>query len=229
MISACASGYLEGTPLLDLNYQEDSGPGPDCVVAHHGRLDNIVTLQVDNKVPIDTLEQVCQPFSAPGRPFPACLSACRLSHWAWPAMPSAASSLKSIASCPGPACVCSVVKGKALAVCAAGDRAGGGGVPGRGRLHARGARQARAAACPGAGPNEDVIAQASRRRILCEHRSEFVCPITSLCPHASPMPGMWTPRPPFLYHCLASGCCHQQRDLADGDRSRLAHPIRVQV
>lgn len=46
MVAGCAVGYLQSTALLDLNYMEDSGGGPDISVAVHPNLDRLVLLQV---------------------------------------------------------------------------------------------------------------------------------------------------------------------------------------
>ena len=61
VVAACAAGHLDSVPLLDLNYVEDSGGGPDVVVALHANLNKLVVLQMDNKLPLETLETVrCQ-------------------------------------------------------------------------------------------------------------------------------------------------------------------------
>eukprot|EP00899_Mesostigma_viride_P013707 jgi/Mesvir1/22337/Mv19738-RA.1 len=58
MVAACAAGYLESTPLLDLNYVEDSAGGPDLTMAIHPNLDKVLLLQMDAKLPIDILPSV---------------------------------------------------------------------------------------------------------------------------------------------------------------------------
>lgn len=58
VIASCAAGYLDSTPLLDLNQTEDSGGGPDVVLALHPGLDKVVLLQSDNKLSIETFEEV---------------------------------------------------------------------------------------------------------------------------------------------------------------------------
>ncbi|GAB4815311.1 hypothetical protein N2152v2_002357 [Parachlorella kessleri] len=58
MLGSCAAGYLESTPLLDLNYLEDSGGGPDVVLAVQPNLDKVVLLQADNRLAIETFEEV---------------------------------------------------------------------------------------------------------------------------------------------------------------------------
>lgn len=58
IVSSCAGGYLDSTPLLDLNYIEDSGGGPDVVVALHPSMDNMVLLQSDNRISLETFEEV---------------------------------------------------------------------------------------------------------------------------------------------------------------------------
>ena len=64
MVASCAAGYLDSTPLLDLNYTEDSGGGPDVVVALHPGLEKVVLLQSDNKLSIETFEEVMDLASA---------------------------------------------------------------------------------------------------------------------------------------------------------------------
>ena len=58
VVAACAAGYLDSTPLLDLNQLEDSGGGPDVVVGIHPGLEKVVLLQSDNRLSIETFEQV---------------------------------------------------------------------------------------------------------------------------------------------------------------------------
>lgn len=50
MVAACAAGFLAGSPMLDLNYAEDSGGGPDVSVALHPGLDRVVLLQVSQDI-----------------------------------------------------------------------------------------------------------------------------------------------------------------------------------
>ena len=64
MVASCAAGYLDSTPLLDLNQSEDSGGGPDVVVALHPNLDKVVLLQSDNKLSIERFEEVMELASA---------------------------------------------------------------------------------------------------------------------------------------------------------------------
>ncbi|GIL81470.1 hypothetical protein Vretimale_1022 [Volvox reticuliferus] len=58
LVASCAAGYLDGNPLLDLNYMEDAGDGPDLVVALAPRLNQMVLVQMDNRLPMDTFETV---------------------------------------------------------------------------------------------------------------------------------------------------------------------------
>uniref|UniRef100_A0A2P2L8M4 Exosome complex component RRP41 isoform X2 n=1 Tax=Rhizophora mucronata TaxID=61149 RepID=A0A2P2L8M4_RHIMU len=60
LITSCSAGYLNSTPLLDLNYVEDSAGGPDVTVGILPELDKVTLLQMDAKLPIDTLENVMQ-------------------------------------------------------------------------------------------------------------------------------------------------------------------------
>ena len=60
VVSACAAGFLDETALLDLNYIEDSGGGPDISVAMHSNFERIVLLQMDNRLPLDTFESVVE-------------------------------------------------------------------------------------------------------------------------------------------------------------------------
>jgi exosome complex component RRP41 len=60
MVASCAAGHLDSTAILDMNYLEDSGGGPDVAVAYHPHLDKVVLLQMDNKLPVDTFQAVMQ-------------------------------------------------------------------------------------------------------------------------------------------------------------------------
>ncbi len=58
MVAACSVGYLESTPLLDLNHLEESGDGAMLTLGAHTNLDALPLLQLDDKLPVDTLETV---------------------------------------------------------------------------------------------------------------------------------------------------------------------------
>lgn len=58
MVAACAAGYLDGTPLLDLNYIEDSGGGPDLSVALETNSSKMTLVQMDSRLPQETFEAV---------------------------------------------------------------------------------------------------------------------------------------------------------------------------
>jgi exosome complex component RRP41 len=57
-VTSCSSGYVEGTPLLDLNYIEDSAGGPDLPLALLPQSGKIIMLQMDSKLPLDMFERV---------------------------------------------------------------------------------------------------------------------------------------------------------------------------
>lgn len=58
IVASCASGYLNNTALLDLNYLEDSGGGPDVTVGLLPKTDKITLLQMDAKLPMEVFERV---------------------------------------------------------------------------------------------------------------------------------------------------------------------------
>ncbi|CAA6667239.1 unnamed protein product [Spirodela intermedia] len=60
LVTSCAAGYLNSTPLLDLNYLEDSAGGPDVTVGLLSKLDKVTLLQMDAKLPLDIFENVMQ-------------------------------------------------------------------------------------------------------------------------------------------------------------------------
>ncbi|KAG2490057.1 hypothetical protein HYH03_011522 [Edaphochlamys debaryana] len=60
LVASVAAGHLDGTPLLDLNYTEDSGGGPDLAVALAPRLDRLVLVQMDSRLPVDTFQTVLE-------------------------------------------------------------------------------------------------------------------------------------------------------------------------
>jgi exosome complex component RRP41 len=57
-VVACAAGYVDGTPILDLNYMEDSSGNPDLPIAIFPKTNKVTMLQMDSKLPLDTLEKV---------------------------------------------------------------------------------------------------------------------------------------------------------------------------
>ncbi|XP_011016717.1 PREDICTED: exosome complex component RRP41-like [Populus euphratica] len=60
LVTSCSAGFLNSTPLLDLNYVEDSAGGPDVTVGILPKVDKVTLLQMDAKLPIDTFENVMQ-------------------------------------------------------------------------------------------------------------------------------------------------------------------------
>jgi exosome complex component RRP41 len=58
-VVACSAGCFDGTPLMDLNYLEDSSVvSPDMPVAILPKSNKITMLQMDSKLHIDTFEKV---------------------------------------------------------------------------------------------------------------------------------------------------------------------------
>jgi exosome complex component RRP41 len=57
-VVACAAGYIDETPLLDLNHYEDSGGSADLPVAIFPKSDKVIMAQMDCKVPLNTFEKV---------------------------------------------------------------------------------------------------------------------------------------------------------------------------
>ncbi|WOL01502.1 exosome complex component [Canna indica] len=60
IVTSCSAGYLSSTPLLDLNYIEDSAGGPDVTVGILAKTDKVTLLQMDAKLPMDIFENVMQ-------------------------------------------------------------------------------------------------------------------------------------------------------------------------
>ncbi|EXC22513.1 Exosome complex component [Morus notabilis] len=60
LVTSCSAGYLNSTPLLDLNYVEDSAGGADVTVGIFPKLDKVTLLQMDAKLPLDIFENVMQ-------------------------------------------------------------------------------------------------------------------------------------------------------------------------
>ena len=49
---------MDSTALLDLNHFEDGGGGPDVVVGLHPSLNRLILLQSDNRISIETFEEL---------------------------------------------------------------------------------------------------------------------------------------------------------------------------
>ncbi|PRQ24367.1 putative exosome complex component Rrp42, archaea, PNPase/RNase PH domain-containing protein [Rosa chinensis] len=60
IVTSCSAGYLNSTPLLDLNYIEDSAGGADVTLGIMPKLDKVTLLQMDAKLSLDTFENVMQ-------------------------------------------------------------------------------------------------------------------------------------------------------------------------
>ena len=58
MVAACTVGYLESKALLDLSQLEEAGDGATLTLAAHVNLGAIPLLQLDDKLPMETLEKV---------------------------------------------------------------------------------------------------------------------------------------------------------------------------
>ncbi|XP_049849454.1 uncharacterized protein LOC126318691 isoform X2 [Schistocerca gregaria] len=57
-VVACAAGCHEETPILDLNYFEDSSSSPDVPVAIFPKSGKVIVVQMDSKLPLSTFEKV---------------------------------------------------------------------------------------------------------------------------------------------------------------------------
>jgi exosome complex component RRP41 len=55
-MAACSAGYLDGTPILDINGAEESGGGPEVHVASFAHIDRVVLCQSDTKCALDAFE-----------------------------------------------------------------------------------------------------------------------------------------------------------------------------
>jgi exosome complex component RRP41 len=53
LVAACAAGYLNQTPLLDLNYMEDAAGGVDLPVAVLPSTGQLLLLQMDSRLPLE--------------------------------------------------------------------------------------------------------------------------------------------------------------------------------
>lgn len=60
MIAATTAGYLESTPLLDLNFLETTGAGPEVTLALHPNLDKVVVLTEDSTIAAEPFEAVTE-------------------------------------------------------------------------------------------------------------------------------------------------------------------------
>ncbi|XP_050373237.1 exosome complex component RRP41 homolog [Argentina anserina] len=60
LVTSCSAGFLNNTPLLDLNYIEDSAGGADVTLGIMPKFDKVTLLQMDAKLSLDTFENVMQ-------------------------------------------------------------------------------------------------------------------------------------------------------------------------
>ncbi|CAI8055943.1 Exosome complex component RRP41 [Geodia barretti] len=57
-VCASSAGYIEDTPLLDLNYLEETAGGPNLTLALLPKSNKIVLVQMDSRLHADHLEKV---------------------------------------------------------------------------------------------------------------------------------------------------------------------------
>jgi exosome complex component RRP41 len=57
-VCACSAGFIEDTPLLDLNYLEETAGGPNLTLALLPKSNKIVLVQMDSRLHADHLEKV---------------------------------------------------------------------------------------------------------------------------------------------------------------------------
>lgn len=60
MVCACSVGYAEGTPLVDLSAAERGQGGPTMYVAVYPKAQSVVAMQMENKLPLEHLEEVLE-------------------------------------------------------------------------------------------------------------------------------------------------------------------------
>ncbi|KAL9643228.1 hypothetical protein ABK040_014685 [Willaertia magna] len=58
MVVSCAAGFIEGTPLADLNYTEEGAGGCDVPVALLAKQNRISLLQMDSKLSLDQFDKM---------------------------------------------------------------------------------------------------------------------------------------------------------------------------
>eukprot|EP01126_Amoeba_proteus_P024177 TRINITY_DN2435_c0_g1_i12.p1 TRINITY_DN2435_c0_g1~~TRINITY_DN2435_c0_g1_i12.p1 ORF type:complete len:150 (+),score=26.97 TRINITY_DN2435_c0_g1_i12:451-900(+) len=59
-VVACAAGFYDKIPLVDLNFYEDSSGSPDMPVAILPKSGKITMLQMDSKLHVDTFQSVVE-------------------------------------------------------------------------------------------------------------------------------------------------------------------------
>lgn len=59
-VVGCSAGYLEKTPVLDLNYIESSGDGPEIPIAYLPTTGKISMLQLNYRIPIHICDTVME-------------------------------------------------------------------------------------------------------------------------------------------------------------------------
>ncbi len=57
-VTACSAGFVDSTPIIDLNYNERSAGGPELLVAVHPKTGKIIASTLDNKLPLQSMADV---------------------------------------------------------------------------------------------------------------------------------------------------------------------------
>ena len=57
-VSSCVVSYIDGNPLMDINYLEESTGAPQLTLAILPKSEKIVLFQLDSRLHVDNLEKV---------------------------------------------------------------------------------------------------------------------------------------------------------------------------
>lgn len=57
-VSACSASFIEDTPIVDINYLEESSSGPEIIIATLPKSDQIVFLEINGRLHEDHLSKV---------------------------------------------------------------------------------------------------------------------------------------------------------------------------
>lgn len=77
---ACTASCIDGHVLVDSNYIEDSARGPELVVAYLPNQAQVVTCQLEPKLPMETLGEVMECSISGCKAVYKCLQAMVLEH-----------------------------------------------------------------------------------------------------------------------------------------------------
>lgn len=58
LMTACTAGYLQQTPIIDMSFMEETGGGPEVIIALQTKAEKLVMMQMDGRLRVEILDKI---------------------------------------------------------------------------------------------------------------------------------------------------------------------------